>query len=175
MRFLVLPQSQPPYNNSKPHLTGCHDATRLLLRHQREDWEWGDFPRSYSTYQHDNLITISANEFSKPFYRTRSNTLSPWVQWTSLQILLRTLWTNLKEQRTIINLTSLNPVDPICSNCRSHPENTAHLVFKCQLAQNVWSLITATFNECATTMNDNYTPIGQHLVQLSSTWDSRCH
>ena len=139
--------------------TGCHEATRLLLRHQRDDWEWGDFPRSYSTYRRDNLITISANEFSKSFIRSRSNTLPPSVQWTSLQILLRSLWTNLKEQRTVRNLTSLNPVDPSCSNCRAHPENTAHLVFQCQLAQDIWNLITATFNECASTINDNYTPI----------------
>ena len=139
--------------------SGCYEATRLLLRHQREDWEWGEFPRSFSTYQRDNLITISANEFSKSFSRTRSNTLPPSVQWTSLQILLRTLWTNLKEHRTIRNLTSPNPVDPSCSNCRAHPENTAHLVFQCQLAQDMWSCITDIFNECATTMNENFTPI----------------
>jgi hypothetical protein len=29
--------------------TGFHEATRLLLRCQRDDWEWGDFPRSSST------------------------------------------------------------------------------------------------------------------------------
>ena len=37
---------------SKP--TGCNPATRLILRSQRDSWEWGETPRSHSTYTRGN-------------------------------------------------------------------------------------------------------------------------
>ena len=141
------------------HPSGCHDATRLLLRHQRQDWEWGENIRSFFTYSNDNLISISSSEFSKAFYTTRSSTLSPSVQWTSFQVLLRTLWTNIKEQRTTRNILSLNPVSPMCSNCHALPEHTAHLLFHCQLAQDVWTAVADAFNACASLLDNLHVPL----------------
>ena len=79
---------------------GCYEATRLLLRQKRSTWRWGELIRSYFTYREDKMINISSNEFSRSFIRTRKSTLPPSVQWSNLQVLLHTLWTNVKEQRS---------------------------------------------------------------------------
>ena len=127
--------------------SGCHAATRLLLKQQRDGWEWGDMIRSFYTYSRDNLINISSVEFSKSFYRSRRSTLPPSVQWNSIQVLLRTLWTNVKEQRTMRRMVDQNLANPLCSNCHLQPEHTVHLLFDCQTAQGVWDRITDKFNE----------------------------
>ena len=139
--------------------SGCWEATRLLLTHERDGWEWGHFPRSYSTYLSDGRINISSQEFSRSFYLTRNSALSPAVQWTSLQILLRTLWTKVKENRTLRNQMRQDPVDSLCSNCGLFPEHTTHLIYDCPLAQQIWILITKFFNEGVTEQAPDHSPI----------------
>ena len=139
--------------------SGCHAATRLLLRQQRSGWEWGDMIRSYFTYSRDQLINISSVEFSKSFYRSRRSTLPPSMQWNSIQILLRTLWTNVKEQRTTRRILDQNVGNPLCTNCHSHPEHTVHLMFHCQTAQGVWIVIAEKFNDAVKTVRNTQTTI----------------
>ena len=43
---------------------GCYEATRLYLRKERSEWEWGEHIRSFFTYRNDNLINITFNKFS---------------------------------------------------------------------------------------------------------------
>ena len=129
------------------HPSGCQVATRLLLSIQRQHWEWGDFPRSYSTYLRDGIINLSSAQFSAALTRSRRTSLPPSVQWTSIQILIRTLWTNVKEQRTARNLTNPQPISNLCSNCQAHPEHTIHLIYQCTLAQQVWSVLESVLTE----------------------------
>ena len=51
------------------HSSGCQVATRLLLKNQRQEWEWGDMQRSYSTYLRDDLIEITSAQFSASLCR----------------------------------------------------------------------------------------------------------
>ena len=125
------------------HRTGCNVATRLLLQQERQSWPWGEVPRSFYTYTQDNLINITAQQFSAAFTRTRRLIVSPPSIWTSTSILLRTLWTNVKESSTLRNRTTIDPVNASCSNCRTLPEHTEHLMYSCPLALQMWTL----FNE----------------------------
>ena len=125
------------------HRTGCNVATRLLLQQERQSWPWGEVPRSFYTYTQDNLINITAQQFSAAFTRTRRLIVSPPSIWTSTSILLRTLWTNVKESSTLRNRTAIDPVNASCSNCRKLPEHTEHLMYSCPLALQMWTL----FNE----------------------------
>ena len=118
--------------------------------------------RSYFTYNRDNLINISSVEFSKSFYRSRRSTLPPAVQWNSLQILLRTLWTNVKEQRSTRRRYDQNVGNPLCSNCHLELEHTVHLLFHCQTARGVWIKITEKFNEAVKTFRNT-----QEMIHLS--------
>ena len=126
--------------------TGCNPATRLLLLDQRSTWEWRPIPRSFSTYQSEGMVSISSNQFSKAMAKTRSNLLSPGTQWTSIQIFLRTLWTRVKEAKTMRNLIGANPASPNCSNCGLLPERTLHLMYECNLAQQLWTTAITEFN-----------------------------
>ena len=139
--------------------SGCGQASRLLLQQQRSQWQWGQFPRSFSTYLADNMTNISSSEFSKALAKTRSNLLPPSIQWTSIQVFLRTLWTNVKEARTTRNLTRTTPTSPNCSNCGHAPERTIHLLFQCTLAQQIWSHVLAEFNDLAVTSNPSHSPV----------------
>ena len=138
---------------------GCQIVNRLILKQARQEWEWGEFPRSYSTYQQDGQISISPTQFSQALSRSRRTLLMPAVQWTSIQIQLRTLWTNVKEQRTNQNLLSLTPVDNMCTNCRNSPENTIHLILQCPLAQLLWGHLADSFNEVTERPDAGNTPI----------------
>ena len=139
--------------------SGCQEASRLLLKQQRRDWTWGDFPRSYFTYTLEQRIGISSQQFSASFRRTRSSTLPPSFQWTSMQILLRTLWTNVKESNTIRNLTSSSPISNWCSICHLQPEHTSHLIFDCHVAQGAWMVTQDKFNQCVARTRNDYVPI----------------
>ena len=130
---------------SKP--TGCNSATRLILKSQRDSWEWGNTPRSFATYTREGLTNINSQQFSKAMQRTRANNLPPSTQWTNITIFLRTTWTNVKEANSHRNQLNYNPVSPFCSNCRNDPERMKHLFYECPLAQNLWSTIVADFNE----------------------------
>ena len=133
-------------------------ATRLLLSIQRQDWVWGDCPRSYSTYLRDGIINISSAQFSAALTRSRRTSLSPSVQWTSIQILLRTLWTNVKEQRTSRNLANPQPSSNMCTNCQTHPEHTIHLIYQCTVAQQYWAALESVLTNVL---------CSQHPVDLS--------
>ena len=78
---------------------GCSIATRLILKEERKHWQWGETPRSYHTYSMDNMIHIAPEEFMRNLANVKRNLLSPAIQWTSIQIFLRTLWT--KKRRVI--------------------------------------------------------------------------
>ena len=139
--------------------SGCGQASRLLLHQQRTHWQWGQFPRSFSTYLADNMTNITSREFSKALASTRSNLLPPSIQWSSITVFLRTMWTNVKEARTARNLVSTTPTSPNCSNCGLAPERTIHLLFECSLAQQVWSHLLTEFNDLATTNNPTHSPV----------------
>ena len=143
--------------------TGCGQANRLLLCHQRSHWNWGQFPRSFATYTTDNMINISSREFSKALARSRSNPLPPSIQWTSISVFLRTLWTNVKEARTGRNLASQTPVNTACSNCGLAPERTIHLLYQCPLAQQVWTYLVEEINALAITSDPTH-----NNIQLNS-------
>ena len=81
----------------RKYRVGCSVASKLLLNQQRLHWEWCQFPRSVDTYQHDGFNNITSQEFSHASTKVRSTTLAPSIQWTSTQILLRTIWTKVKE------------------------------------------------------------------------------
>ena len=138
--------------------SGCQEASRLLLKQQRRDWTWGEFPCSYFTYTQEQRIGISAQQFSAVFRRTRGSTLPSSFQWTSLQVLLRTLWTNIKESNTVRNLTSASPISHWCSICNLQPEHTSQLIFECNVAQVAWMVIQNKFNQCATRSRNDYVP-----------------
>ena len=139
--------------------TGCSHATRLLLQEQRSAWPWGDTPRSFYTYNNDRLININAKQFSRALSKIRANTLPPPVQWTSIQIFMRTLWTNVKEASTPRNNLRNNPISPNCSNCGQFPERTTHLIYDCQLAQQTWTAISTEFNTALRDENPDSTDI----------------
>ena len=138
---------------------GCSQATNLLLRAEREQWEWGPFPRSYSTYLNENMIQISPSQFSASFIRTRASLLPPAVQWSSISILLRTFWTRVKEARTLRNQFRNPPFDSSCSNCHGPPERTKHLIYDCQIAQRFWQVMINAFNDILTISNPDHDPI----------------
>ena len=81
------------------------------------------------------------------------------MQWTSLQVLLRTLWTNVKEANTARNIVTPTPIHQNCSNCHIHPEHTVHLLFECHIAQEVWTVVQGKFNECAARLRNGYVPV----------------
>ena len=100
------------------------------------------------------MISTSSPELSKACNTTQEFDITS----SSPMDKLRTLWTNIKEQRTIRNISSLDPVSPMCSNCHAKPENTAHLLFQCQLAQVVWAPVADAFNDCSSLLDNNHVP-----------------
>ena len=62
---------------ARAHTSGCQVATRLLLKQQRQDWSWGEFPRSYGTYLNDGLVSITPSQFSQSICRSRHTLLPP--------------------------------------------------------------------------------------------------
>ena len=129
---------------ARKYTSGCSIATELILMAQRETWEWGPYPRSYMTYSREGITSISPDDFSKAFDRVRSRNVTPSVQWTSVQILLRTLWTKVKESNT--SRHNITQADTMCSNCGTTPEHTKHLVFECSLATEIWKIVFDSFN-----------------------------
>ena len=109
------------------------------------------------------MINISSREFSKALARSRSNPLPPSIQWTSISVFLRTLWTNVKEARTGRNLARQTPVNTACSNCGLAPERTIHLLYQCPLAQQVWTYLVEEINALAITSDPTH-----NNIQLNS-------
>ena len=111
---------------------GCSNATRLILKTQRQNWIHGNGPRSHMTYSRDGITDISESNFMKAFLTVRNSLLAPSFRWTATQVLLRTLWTKVKESST-----RRGDGDDTCLNCGLEPEHTSHMLFSCELAREV--------------------------------------
>ena len=89
---------------------GCSAANRLLLHADREQWPQGEVPPSHRTYRRDGVTQIDEASFMEAFISVYKSVLLPSIKWTSLQVLLRTLWTKVKESRS-------RDGDDLCVNC----------------------------------------------------------
>ena len=127
----------------RKHAKGNSAANRLFLSAERKEWSHRDVPRSYQTYKDEGITQIEAKEFMEAFEQVRKSELLASFQWTSTQILLRTLWTRVKESRAR-PYAALG--DDRCVNCLMGPEHTAHLMFDCVLAQGVLRNISRMIN-----------------------------
>ena len=130
----------------RKYKTGCSAANQMLLRQQRETWQWGPVPRSHMTYLRDGITNISAEVMSRAFEIVRAKNQTPSIQWTSTQILLRTIWTRVKEANTRRRTENTEPYNDTCSNCGTAPERTVHLFYDCPLAKDMWRMIFAVTN-----------------------------
>ena len=131
-------------NLVKATKTGCSSVTKLLLKEERSKWSWGTIPRSYHTYRQDQITNIEPEQFMRALRDIRKNGLMPNAQWTSIQILLRTVFTKMKTKQWIF------PPDYGCSNCANEPETTKHLFYECQLAESIWDKFFHFTNEIIT-------------------------
>ena len=129
---------------------GCSAATDALLAADRKTWTWGDAPRAYSTYRQDGMIDITVKEYFGAFVRIRASLVSPRIQWTSWQVLLRTLWTNHKE-----SMTARNDGDPTCNNCfeMNSVQNAKHLFHDCTVAHALMTVIVNAINDYGQLVN----------------------
>ena len=129
---------------------GCSAATDALLAADRKTWTWGDAPRAYSTYRQDGMIDITVKEYFGAFVRIRASLVSPRIQWTSWQVLLRTLWTNHKE-----SMTARNGGDPTCNNCfeMNSVQNAKHLFHDCTVAHALMTVIVNAINDYGQLVN----------------------
>ena len=118
---------------------GCSAANRLLLRDDRERWARGPVPPSHHTYTRDGITQIEPDAFMAAFTSVYKSNLLPSLKWTSLQVLLRTLWTKVKESRS-------RGGDDRCLNCLAEAEHTIHMMFQCNLAHNVLEKIKVVIN-----------------------------
>ena len=73
--------------------------------------------------------------------------MQPAIQWTSIQIFLRTLWTRKKEGNTR-RAAQQNEHNNMCSNCGGAEENTKHLMVDCPVAEAIWRALAQAINEC---------------------------
>ena len=126
------------------HAKGNSAANRIFLSAERKEWTHKDVPKSYKTYKDDGITQIEAKEFMEAFEQVRKTELLASFQWTSTQILLRTLWTRVKESRAR-PYAALG--DDRCVNCLMAPEHTAHLMYDCVIAQGVLRNISQMINQ----------------------------
>ena len=139
-------QSSPLKELIKKYPKGCSAATEVLLAKQRQGWGWGDCPRSYSTYRQDGYIDITQAQFSLAFTKVRKSLTMPAAQWTTKQILLRTLWTAKKEANTQRGMAAGE--DGNCKNClEDSEEDTAHLMFDCPVTKELLEWVYRSINQ----------------------------
>ena len=119
---------------------GCSAANSLLLRAEREQWPQGEVPPSHRTYTRDGITQMNENSFMAAFTSVYKSELLPSFKWTSLQILLRTLWTKVKESRS-------RGGDDLCVNCGQQPEHTIHMMHQCNLATGVLQKLEASLGD----------------------------
>ena len=81
------------------------------------------------------LTNISPLDFVHAFVTVWRTCLLPNIQWTSFQILTRTLWTNMKEANSAFGWE--NGANGRCANCLDDLEHTLHLMFDCPVASQV--------------------------------------
>ena len=98
---------------------GCSAANSVLLRAQSLRWSQGEVPPSHRNYTNDGITQISEESLLDAFTTVYKSELLPSIKWTSLQILLRTLWTQVKESSTA------RQGDDRCLNCSLQQEHTA--------------------------------------------------
>ena len=119
---------------------GCSAANNVLLREQRLKWPQGEVPPSHRSYTNDGITQITKESFLDAFTSVYKSDLLPSIKWTSLQILLRTFWTQAKESNLSIQ------GDDCCLNCLQHPGHTTHLMVTCVVAQGSLQLIKNAVN-----------------------------
>ena len=119
---------------------GCSAANDLLLRASRLRWPQGEVPPSHRTYTNSGITQISKESFLDAFTSVYKSEVLPSIKWTSLQVLLRTLWTQVKESNTTRNGNDQ------CLNCMRQPEHTIHLMHACEVAQHALRLIKDAVN-----------------------------
>ena len=112
----------------------------LKLGPQREQWPEGEVPPSHRTYTRDGITQMNENSFMAAFTSVYKSELLPSFKWTSLQILLRTLWTKVKESRS-------RGGDDLCVNCGQQPEHTIHMMHQCNLATGVLQKLEASLGD----------------------------
>ena len=115
---------------------------------QRKEWRWGDRPKAHKSYTEDGITDITEREYSMAFIRARSRDMPPSAQWTSTQVLTRTLWTKHKESRTARG--EENATDEECMNCRDGTEVTRHLMYQCPVAKQAWDAVYRAINQAGT-------------------------
>ena len=119
---------------------GCSAANDLLLRAPRLRWPQGEVPPSHRTYTNSGITQISKDSFLDAFTSVYKSEVLPSIKWTSLQVLLRTLWTQVKESNTTRNGNDQ------CLNCMQQPEHTIHLMHSCVVAQHTLRIIKDAVN-----------------------------
>ena len=120
------------------HSKGCSAATSLLLREERQKWPQGEVPPSHRTYVRDGITQIDEASFMKAFVAVYKSELLPSLKWTSLQVLIRTLWTKVKESQG-------RGGDDRCVNCGLAAEHTVHMMHQCRLSSAVLQKLEASF------------------------------
>ena len=118
----------------KKHAKGNSAANKLFLKADREEWSQGEVPPSYASFVRDGITQIDSSDFMKAFLKIRRTELMVSFQWTSTQVLLRTLWTKVKEFRARPFAQNANEG---CVNCGQAAEHIVHMMFECQLMQGV--------------------------------------
>ena len=100
------------------------------------------------TFLQDGIMSLTPRQFVAVFDAVRAGCLRPAVQWTSFQILTRTLWTNLKESKT--NRAIVNGNLGHCLNCFSADESTLHLMYHCRVAGSLIDCVLRVMNRIFT-------------------------
>ena len=120
---------------------GCSIVTKMILADERQSWTHGEVPRSYWTYTtRDGVTDIDSGAFMAAFDTVMNSELKPSIRWTSMQVLLRTLWTRVKERR------ARPGVNASCLNCGQADEHTVHMLFECQLMRGMLVIIERVIN-----------------------------
>ena len=100
--------------------------------------------------------------------RIRNSLTLPAQKWTASQIMLRTLWTAVKEART--RRGEAGNEDGMCRNCRVEEEITRHLMYDCIVAQEMWVKVYATLNtvgvESASDQSRRVYPVNMNIYQV---------
>ena len=131
---------------------GCSFYTKIILWEKRQLWTWGDCPKSFSTYQQEQLINISQENFIGSWNEIRKSKTTPSTQWTSFQINLRTLWNKKKEHNTRRGANGSN----LCLNCNQEVESTTHMMVQCNIARQIWDHFVEVFDDIAVENNLNF-------------------
>ena len=128
----------------KKYAKGNSAANKLFLKADREEWAQGEVPPSYATYVRDGITQIDSGEFMQAFVKIRKSELMASFQWTSTQVLLRTLWTKVKELKA---RPFAQNGDDRCVNCGQAAEHTVHMLYECTLTQGVIDHVARMINQ----------------------------